>query len=259
MPELAEIAGLLPVSRLPLRAAALPFAGGNEGAAAAVVIGVRQPAFANRVSELLTLDIHAFTPDGQEKARVTRSVRIDVPAALQSEVESRYEAITTVELPGPGRYELRIAVHSATTDTRGSIYLDLDVPDIRRQPLSLSGLVIRNGSGLKAGAAGLSAFWLQPTTERSFKDGEGLVASALVYLGEREKVGPVAVSCSVVGQGQTASQHTVTISSESFGGAVREAGFVLRLESPRAGDFELVCRATKEGVAVERRVAFAVR
>ena len=46
-----------------------------------------------------------------------------------------------LDLP-PGRYQLRIAARIPILDRTGSVYEVIDVPDLRREPLALSGVVL---------------------------------------------------------------------------------------------------------------------
>ena len=148
---LAAIADILPKGDVPLRATAAPFAAiaGSTAAAnpapaasVAVVIEVRQVRPENQtgtIREALDLRAAAFTPEGDPKGTTTRKIDVRLPAGT-GDVD--YEILHRVDLPKPGRYELRLSTHSSARAKDGSVYVTADVPDFAKDPLSLSGIVI---------------------------------------------------------------------------------------------------------------------
>ncbi len=144
-PDVEALAGILPLSALKLRATAAPFAvAGGPTAVVTLAIGVRQLPFVARTPEQIELLVKAFTADGDQRASDTQMIPITVPAARADSDESRYELLARIELPKPGKYEVRLSAHSIVADTRGSVYVDVDVPDFRKEKLSLSGVVLNS-------------------------------------------------------------------------------------------------------------------
>ena len=98
-------------------------------------------------------------------------IPITVPAARTDSDITRYEVLARVELPKPGKNQVRLSAHSAAADTRGSVYVDVDVPDFRKEKLSLSGVVLNSAlpSAPVAPARALrDVVPLAPTSERAF-------------------------------------------------------------------------------------------
>jgi VWFA-related protein len=171
---LAAIAGLLPKKDLPLVAAASAMAvDGSENVPIAVMLGLpAPPAFASG-KDTVDLLMTAFNEHGdrvltqESKAEITLARPM---AARRSDGwDVAYEVLARLDLR-PGRYELRLSASSAAHGTSGSVYYDVDVPDIRRSPLSLSGLVLSAEPALEAGPRDLFRALSPgaPTVRRTF-------------------------------------------------------------------------------------------
>jgi hypothetical protein len=125
--------GIVAGRRLPLRVTAAPFAvPGSDAAVVAISLGIRQPAFAGRTPDQIELMLRSFTTTGRSEGR-RRSGHSDYgPAApLESEV-SRYEVLARLDVLKPGPYHLRLSAHSVASDTRASVYVDVEVPDFKK-------------------------------------------------------------------------------------------------------------------------------
>jgi hypothetical protein len=117
-PTLAALAGILPESKLPLRATAAPFAAtGGNGAQVTISLGIKQPAFAARTPEQSKVLIKAFTGRRRPAGSDSQMIPITVPAAKLDRDTSRYEVLARLDLPKPGKYQLRLSAHSAASDT----------------------------------------------------------------------------------------------------------------------------------------------
>jgi VWFA-related protein len=265
--ELASIAGVLPSAELPLRATAAAFRadGDGEQAAAAVALAVQlqSPAFASRTRENVDLLVHVFTPDGIDYGEQRELLSVTVPAARAGDEHSRYEVATSVNLPKPGRYELRISAHSDAASARGSIYVDVDVPDYGSERLSMSGIVVSALPGPPAARAGpvTRIAPLPPTVSRSFGPGDLVTTFARIYQGGRAKLAPIEVKTWI----RDANDRVVFENSESVPGdrfeADRSAALQqrLRLADLRSGEYLLTIEASLGKATIKRDVQFAVR
>jgi hypothetical protein len=104
-PQQAAMAGILPSSKLALRATAAPFVlPGAEGAVVAFAIGIKQPAFAGRTAEQVDVLLKAFSADGDPKGSDDQTIPITVPAPPPNQDASRYEVLSRIDLPKPGKY-----------------------------------------------------------------------------------------------------------------------------------------------------------
>jgi VWFA-related protein len=199
---LKALSGLLPDSKLALRVTAAPFAApGTNTAVVTLALGVRQPAFASRTSETVDVLIRSFTATGDPKVGDDQSVPITVPAARPDVDISRYEVFAKVDVAKPGSYHLRLSAKSAASDTRGSVYVDVEVPDFQKEKVSLSGVIVNNAVST-APAAPLRLLRdvtsLTPTTERAFAAADLVTTFVRVYQGGTDKLAAVTMKVTIV-------------------------------------------------------------
>jgi VWFA-related protein len=185
----SALAGVLPVPDVALQAHVAPFASPNRRSATlAIAVGVRHGATGDvgaRVSETLLLQATALTPRGDPRASSTQSAHVVFRSGTGE--DARYEILARLEVE-PGRYQIRLAAHSAALDKNGSVYLDVDVPDFGRESLQVSGVVLSADPGWRAAPADALADFLPvvPTASREFGAGTRVSAFARVYDRGRE-------------------------------------------------------------------------
>ena len=264
-PDVSALAGLLPLSALNLRVTAAPFAiAGTERSVVTLALGVRQPAFAGRTPEQVEVLVKAFSADGDPKGSDTQTIPLNVPAARGDAEVTRYEVLTRIDLPKPGKYELRLSAHSDASDTRGSVYVDVDVPDFRKEKLSLSGVVLT--SALPAAPiAPLRALRdvipVVPTTERSFAPSDPVTAFLRLYQGGSDKLSAVALKIQIQdAAGKSVFEKTEAIAIDRFG-SERSAEYQLQLplSTLTAGEYLLTTEAAAGKALAKRDVRFQVR
>jgi hypothetical protein len=183
-PPLARsISGVLPDADVPMRATAAAFAAPNgQGATVAAVTSVRVTPVDAPVSSLETFGfaVRAFTAEGDPRGEITSEPSI---RHVGRDVEA--EVLSEMGIEKPGLYQLRIAAHRAKADLNGSVYLTVEVPDFRKQPVSFSGAVLSTASwpglGLKEEMAALIP--VKPTIDREFSPGLRVRAFVRVYQG----------------------------------------------------------------------------
>jgi VWFA-related protein len=154
-PLVALSSGVLPSHELPLRLAAIPLSASGKGAnvALALEVSARRVALEEgdgRLRDQLTYEVlvvdekkKKVTSAGGLAGRITLS-----PAAAGGPPPDvvTYQVADRISLP-PGRYQLRVSAMSAKLATGGSVYLDLDVPDFRKEALAIGGLAIGYAAG----------------------------------------------------------------------------------------------------------------
>jgi len=263
--QLKALSGLLPDSKLALRVTAAAFAvPGSEQAVVTIALGVRQPAFAGRTPEEIELAVRSFTTTGDPKAGDDQVIPITVPAARADADVSRYEVLARIDVAKPGPYHLRLSAHSAASETRGSVYVDVEVPNFRKDKLSLSGVVLNNAlpSGPVAPARLLREVTpLVPTTERAFIQSDVVTAFLRVYQGGTDKLASVPMKVRILdGAGKAVFDKTESLAADRFA-TERAAEYQLRLPlaTLTAGDYLLTFEATSGKVNVRRDVRFQVR
>jgi len=264
-PGLGAIAGVLPTSTLPLRATAAPFArAGGEGAQVTIAIGIRQPAFAARTPEQVEVLLKAYTIDGDPRGSDSQLIPITVPAARPDREQSRYEVLARVDLPKPGKYQLRLSAHSGASDTTGSVYVDVEVPDFAKDKVSLSGVVI-NDALASDPVAPLRILRdivpLVPTSNRTFATSDIVTALVRVYQGGADKLMSIPLKTTILdAAGTPVFNKTETLARDRFGDA-RSADYQIRLPlaTLKAGDQLLSFETTVGKVTARRDVRFAIR
>ena len=189
----AALAGLLPKSDLPLTMTAVPVPLLNRNESdVAIVVGVRQPIrpSAARTIEKVDLQVSAFNADG--KSFGSRRLQADVAVRGGATGLAEYEVLSSLRLK-PGRYQLRVAANVGSLTTSGSLYYDVEVPDVGKAPITLLPLVLSATPGpVIAPRDGLRAFLpVVPTTRREFGPDDQVAAFTRVY--QRESRRPVDV------------------------------------------------------------------
>ena len=82
------------------------------------------------------IETRAYTPDGLHRGTQSQEAFVTIHPGAPGE-PGHYEALSHIDLP-PGRYALRIAVHSSLTGTAGSVFAEVDVPNFAKLPVSLA-------------------------------------------------------------------------------------------------------------------------
>jgi VWFA-related protein len=250
----------LPTGDVPLSlsAVAAPVAG-RKDPAVAVVAGLGAVDHAPEV-ERIEMTAAAFTDTWKSAGTVTQTIEVSTAG-----VDSR-RAMTDVPLRldlKPGRYEIRLAVHSVATGRTGSVYASLTVPDFAKAHLGLSGAqLVRNGVGSSDPAAtALSLPWPPGvTTRRTFRRAEAV--SAVVRISQIGASRPGLVTITTIIQnreGAEVSRDTRELPSELFEGSrIVEHRATLPLAQLQAGEYLLTFEARSRNQIEQGRVRFTV-
>lgn len=186
----AALGSPIPLAGLPIQVFAAPFKGEAPNAAVAVTVELgaggldiveKDGTFAGQ------LEVAYMATDANGK--VFPGERHAINLALKPDTYDRVRKLglrilTQVDLP-PGRYQLRVAAGDRAGKS-GSVLYDLEVPDFRRLPWSMSGVALTAAS---AGAVAtvkprdpLADFLpAAPTTAREFDRGDELALFAEFY------------------------------------------------------------------------------
>lgn len=261
-PDVEALSGILPLSKLALRVTAAPFAApGGQAGVVTLAVGVKQPAFANRTAEQIELLVKAYTADGDPKGSDSQMVSITVPAARADSEHSRYDVLAKMDIPKPGKYEIRLSAHSTAADTRGSVYVDFEVPDFRKEKVSLSGVVLNNALPLDPVAPARllrDIVPVTPTSERSFTAADVVTAFMRVYQGGSDKLTSVPIKIQIQDEkGQAVFDRTETLKAESFrADRATDYQFRLPLSTLAMGEYLLTFEASAGKTSVRRNVRF---
>jgi VWFA-related protein len=125
-----------------------------------------------------------------QEGRAQRATRSELNLTLRPETYKRVKTSGLRINPRlslePGRYQVRIGVRDGVTSQVGTVFYDLEVPDFRKQPLMLSGLLVTASSAQAAmtAQADPSAPKLMPgpaTSRRSFVSSDTLTVFGEIY------------------------------------------------------------------------------
>jgi VWFA-related protein len=204
-------------SGLPLAIHAAPFRGAYANEAAVMVTvevgakGFRFEEKDGKFHDQLDLSLSAVDVSGNAKEKgktANKGTGKDSQLQLDLRPETRrnvdaggLRAVLALDLR-PGRYQIRAAARAANAEMTGSVFYDLEVPDFRDAPLSLSGLAISSAAAAATPTVGsfdlLKDVLPAPaTTLREFQAADTLAVVAEVYDTETKVVHTVDVTTSV--------------------------------------------------------------
>ena len=261
--DLEALAGVLPSAQLPMRASAAAFRSDGSAGVVAVSVGVTAPAFLERTRENVDLLVRTGTTDGIEYGSDLQLIPVTVPAAKEGVTTSPYEVLARVEVPKPGRYEIRLSVHGESSDARGSIYVDVDVPDFAKEKLSLSGILVNHATA-STPTAPLRLLRdvtpLVPTTDRAFGATDIVTTLVRVYQGGNDKLAAVPVKVTIQdAAGKSVFNQTDTIAAERFVDRAADYQFRVPLNKLQAGEYLLTFEAAAGKNTARRDVRFQKR
>jgi hypothetical protein len=262
--DVAALAGIVPDSTLPLRVTAAAFAKDDGGATLALTVGIRQLPVPARTPETVDVIVRAFTADGDPKGAESSTIPLTLPAARAGADASRYDVLARIDVDKPGKYEVRLSVGSELSASRGSVYVDVDVPDFRKDPVSMSGLLVSAfpSAGAVAPARAFSELTsMAPTSERTFDATHVVTAIGRVYQGGRGEMRPVTLKTSVRdAKNAVVNERTLTVDAPAFG-ADRSAPLELRIPTAglSAGQHLFTVEVVGARTPVRRDVVFTIR
>jgi VWFA-related protein len=262
----ALASGVLPKGDLPLRLAAVSLPGGAGGTRVALALEVAAPVRELRDPDGKLRDTlkYEVLVVNEKKARVRSLGGLEgkltlVPATPGGEAPPSvsYQVGELVEIP-PGRYELRVSASSERLGKGGSVYLDVDVPDLRSPSVALGGIAVGYADGPHVAVAPpsvrrpASPLPFAPSLDRIFSSADSL----RVYVEGVSTSGSVSGTLAVIAQsGTNVLSITPTVAP---GDPVRVSALVpLRTLSP--GPYTLRVTLSDGSHTATRDLGFAVR
>jgi hypothetical protein len=260
-PAGVALSGILPTSDLPLHVTAAPFSvPGKKEMAVAIVVGIRQPIRHSeaRARERVDLLVSAFGVEG--KAFGSKRMTADVTLRPGASGLAEYEVLSRIDLK-PGRYQLRIGASVGSLSTHGSVYYDIDVPDVSSSPIAMSGLVLSApGGGEVAPRDALASLMpVIPTTRRSFTASQQVSAFLRLYQGGTRPLASVPLRVEVIdGNDAVVMDRRQEVTPTQFT-AARTANILVPIPVDRlaAGEYLLRIADALSG-AVHRETRFRV-
>jgi VWFA-related protein len=259
----AARSGLSSAAGVALRASVLPMARhapDDNSIDVAVVLTVRLPPLVRPASETLTMVRNVYDTDGRPgpPTRSTMSFALEPTSGD----DTRYDALSRFAL-APGRYQIRLEAHSALIDRSGSVYADIDVPDVDRLPLSMSGIELGVAPGPTPRTDALAAVMpIVPTTEREFASGRPIAMFVRLFQGAASPLTPVHITAVVFNtRNEPVFTTEATQAAASFDES-RSSGYQLELPLagfPRGPYLLSITSSRPDSASVRRDVRFRVR
>jgi hypothetical protein len=250
----ADVINGLPGGDVRLHATAAPFvAPGARGDAEVVVVGRLDPRSDAVAFRKIDLAVTAFDLDG--KSRGTQRQGIEIKTAPGSRGP---DLLSHVPLR-PGRYMVQVAADAAGQS--GSVFIDVDVPNFSKAPLSMSGLLVQRAPAAPVADKAIAALIpIAPTTQRTFAPGDDVTVFARVYQGGKGRLVPVRVSAKVTNARNDAVSHQdLVLEPEQFGeGRAADYRIRLPLAHLEAGDYLFEVEAKSGAPLVRRTVRFTI-
>jgi VWFA-related protein len=261
-PVTAALAGLLPATGMPMRVHVAPFpVPGQDAGMLIITAELQQPAPAERVVHEVELVATAYDNDGKHVATKRQTARL---VLRPSSSDARYEVLSSLELE-PGRYNIRFGGHNDALDLAGSVFYDVEMPELDDRELALSGVLLSvDPAPISAPRDALEGLVpVIPTTQRDFLAYGQASAFVRLYQGRRRDLTPVEVSTTIVdGAGRTVFEASSTIEADRFRASrTADFEFVLPLLDLGPGPHLLIITADggSDAAPVTRRVRFSVQ
>jgi VWFA-related protein len=260
-------AGVLPKGDLPMRLTAIPLPGASpDMTRVALALEVTAPVRALRdpdgkLRDTLKYEVLAVN---EKKARVRSLGGLEgkltlVPTGRPEDAPTSvsYQVAESVDIP-PGRYELRVSATSERLSKGGSVYLDLDVPDLRSPQMSIGGVALTYADGPRVAVAppavrrAASPLPFAPTMDRVFTSSDTL----RVYFEAISRSQRVSASLDVVDE---SGRRVLSVVPALVPGDPLRVTDVVPLRSLAPGPYTLRVTLTDGSRTVTRDVGFAVR
>lgn len=253
----------LMAGELSLRASALAVAQpGPKTHPVVLTLGVPTPAVTGATTHFL---VKGLVYDGEGRRQLsTFEQQLSVTTGV--EAHDLAEVVVRLDL-APGRYNLRIAVEQAsekpeTPGPAGSAHLSVVVPDVAREPLSLSGIAVGRAEGRPVGGreALNDVLPFAPTTVRTFASTDRVGALLRVHQGGRAMAEAMVTTEVVNIADEVVAKTTRVIPAAQFQSGVGvEHRYELPLRQPATGEYLLRVAVVAGAHSAHRDVRFTVR
>lgn len=177
----------------------MPYAiSGQRDSRVVLTLGIRQTLGDRPTATQEKVDVTAdvFTGEGRHRQGYSWNAVVALRPGPAGDVG--YEVLSHLTLQ-PGRYQLRIGAFLHSSRASGSIYYDLEVPDVTKSPVALSALALTALPGVPAAITDAMP-WLpvRPTTMRAFSRGDQVQMFGRAYQRGRGPVVSVPVRARIL-------------------------------------------------------------
>ena len=218
-----DIINGLPGGDLPLHVTAAPFAVPGRREAEVIITARMEPASGASRTARVALAATAIDADAKSYGTQRQTMEITAPPG------SRFHPDLQSHIPlPPGRFMVRLGAESE--GRTGTVFVDVEVPDFAKSPLSLSGLVLQRASAAPIADKSIAALVpVAPTTVREFVTADEVTIFLRVYQGGKSRVVPVRISATITDErNKETSRQDAAIEVGEFGDA-RSADYRVKL------------------------------
>jgi VWFA-related protein len=201
----------IPSGDIPLHVTVAPVAVSGRREAEILVatrIASRETTTSARPVELTTT---AYDSEGKPRGTLRQTITITATpgAAIEPDLPGHFPL-------RPGRYMLRVA--AASEGRSGNVFVDVDVPDFAKDPLSASGLILQRRPILPNRDKFIADLVpLVPTTHRQFLASDEVAVFLRIYQGGKGKIVPVRMTARIKNdKNAVASNHEGMLEVENF-------------------------------------------
>jgi VWFA-related protein len=194
-----------------------------------------------------------------QSGRAQRATRTELNLALRPESHQRVKTHGVRVNPRitlePGRYQIRVGAREAVGGQIGTVFYDLQVPDFRKDPLMLSGLLLASSTQTSMAAlpdpAAPKMLPAPATSRRTFAQAETLTVFAEIYdNGSRQQPRQIDTSATLTsesGQEVFNSKDLLTNPATSLGWTAYGWTSAIPLKSVAPGRYRLRLEAKLRG------------
>jgi hypothetical protein len=202
----------LPGGDLPLHVTATPFAVPGRRDAEVIVVARTEPLSAASATRTVDLAATAIDMDSKPLGTYRQTLQISSRDGRQAQPDLP----SHLTLPS-GRYMVRLAAESE--GRTGTVFVDVDVPDFTKDPLSLSGLVLQLSPAAPVSDKAIADLIpVVPTTIRAFDAAADVTVFLRVYQGGKGRVVPVRMLAKVTNErANVTSNQEAVIEAGEFG------------------------------------------
>jgi VWFA-related protein len=241
------LSALLPAGGIPMTMAITPRFLPDGRSDARVLLGITTGTSAVGLAFDVTIGVFdaAARPVGSERQRLELQAA-PTPGGMA-------ETVTTLPL-APGRYEVRIGVVDATSQRTGSVYGYVDVPDLARTKLALSGVTFEVRDKVDVSAP--AAF----TVRRTFSKDERVNFAAQVFNRDATRAPASFLARVVASDGRIVASIQEAVDASRFSASgVAHVRVALPLATLDAGQYLLDMQVTNEDESSRQSALFRVQ
>jgi VWFA-related protein len=259
------LATVRPIRTIPMSVTAAAFDSGGEAATVVVVADMHlSPAAPGDPPEsprAVSFLAGSWDRNGRPSATQTHYLELSRTGSTAA-TGTRYETAARLNLRS-GRQEVRVSVEDSSTHRQGSVYTHVDVPNFRRDPLSLSGLVAGAAPAPPLAPKDLFGDLLPiiPTALREFTKESRVAAFVRAYQGGDHAPRDVTMTATLLGVSERPiHRETTTLTAARFAGK-RSTDYLIEVPVAQLapGPYLLMLEATMGDKQVTRHMWFEMR